>query len=120
MLPDLAFDGQGRVAQQIGRMVGEHDWHALKFVPLPAEILHPGFLRQAQQPVDRGVAQRDDDLGFYDVELRAQERQRKGDLLWRRLAVAPLGRHFGAPFHHVADVNLLARQTHYLNDFGFG
>jgi len=118
VLPDLAFDGLRGVAQQVGGVKGRHQRRAFKVQPFAARGGDFAQRVGAEEAAEGGVAEGDNDFWFHNGELRAQKWQGKGDLQRCWFAIAPLGRHFGPPFHDVADVNFFARQTHGLNDSG--
>ena len=91
----------GRVAQKIGRVVGDERGNAPVAVPLPAEPAHAE--RGFQQALDGGPAQQAEELGTDDLDLALEIRQAVGRLLGRGLAV--LGR---AALEDVGDVDVLA------------
>ena len=88
----------------------------MKFVPAAAQRAHR--LHAAEQAFHRGRAERDEHARLDDLDLLAQDRAGRSPFPsgvgWRLPARA--GRHVGAAFQHVRDVNVVARKAHRLDD----
>ncbi|EAU63483.1 hypothetical protein STIAU_7007 [Stigmatella aurantiaca DW4/3-1] len=106
VLPRLAL--LGGAAQQVGRVEGGHQLHALVLAPLPSQ---PGDGRGVpEQRLGGELPQRHDDLGLDGQQLRAKERLARGNLVGLRVPVARR-----PAFHHVADVDLVPAEAHRLD-----
>ena len=97
-------------------MIGGHDRHAAKFLPLAAQFGDASG--QAEQPFHGGGAQGDDDHRLNHFNLRQQIGQARLHFLGGRLAVArALAGCVRTAFEDVRDIDRVAPETHRLNDF---
>ena len=96
-------------------MVGRHEWNAVVIEPLAAHLAHGAWF--AQQALNRGESQGDDDLRLDEVDLFAQPWQAGRHLGGLRLAVAGFTRgHVGTAFQDIGDEDILAGVFHRTDD----
>lgn len=114
VFPDLTLFANGLVAEQIGGMVGDHDRDALEFEPASAEVAHRGGI--AEEALNGGRAKSDDGFRLNDGDLLFKPREACLHLVEFWFAVATFaGRHVGAAFENVRDVDVGALKSHRLD-----
>jgi len=97
-------------------VVGDHHGNPGVLEPGPAQFVHRALL--AEQALDGGRAEGDDDFGRDEADLLFEPGQAGGHFGGPGLAVAGrAGRHVGPAFQDVGDVNRVAAESHRLDDF---
>src|SRR5215469_3511431 len=107
--PDFALGV--RIAQKIGGMVSGHKFRAEIIEPLAAETRYS--LIRSEQRLCRACPQAANHLGLNDSELANEKWRTSVDFI--ALGQTILGR---AALHHIADVNVLAAQSHGFDHLG--
>ena len=106
---DFAF--RGRIAQQIGGVIGGDQFRAAKIKPLAAKSRDA--LIGGEQRLSRTCAEAANHFWLDGGKLAQQERGADADFVLVGQAI--FGR---AAFHHVADVNILAAERHRFDHLG--
>src|SRR5438445_3807130 len=109
VFPDFALCG--RIAQQIGGMIGRQQFSSAKFQPLSAKLGNPAV--GLQQGFCGDGAQANNYFGSDDVDLAKKKRRASADFIFFRLAILRW-----TAFHYVADVHVFTLQAHGFDHLG--
>jgi hypothetical protein len=115
VFPNLSFFRRRLIAQQVRRVIGDHERRVFIGMPSAAQFAHRPA--KAEQAFHRGRAKRDQDPGPNDFDLRSEIRQTGLHLLRRGRAIAGTPqRHVWSALQNIRDVNIGAGEAHRLDD----
>ena len=109
VFPDFGLGGG--IAEEVGGMIGGHQFCAAEIEPLAAEF--GDALGGLQQGLRGAAAKRADHFGFDGVNLAHQEWGAGGDFVFFGKAIFR-----GATFYYVGDVDVFALQAHGFDHVG--
>src|ERR1700722_15262220 len=109
ILPDFRL--RGGIPQQVGRMIGGHQFRIPEIKPFAAQL--GDALRGLQQRLRRTTAEGANDFGLDRINLPHQERRADLDLIFLRQTVF-----WRAALHPDGDIDALTLQAHGLEHIG--
>src|SRR6476619_443761 len=117
VFPDLPFDCQSLISQQVGRMKRCHYRDRTEKMPSSPHLIHRFFL--SEQAPHCGSTQSDHDFWLDDLNLLPQIRQASFHFRRSWLTVSRCSwRHIRPAFQDIGDIDIRTLVTHRLNDFG--
>ena len=116
VLPHFAFARLARVVQQVGRVIGHHEWNPFEFIPFPPTVAQSSHGVMTEESVGRRFAQSHHHLGRNDFDLGFEVREAKIHFPHRGRSVSIGLAVPRSPVHYVSEVHRFPRQTHGLDN----